>query len=237
MVLKKHAVTMIVVGCAMVSSAAAASFLSPGEWTPGDTGSTYQEWDFLSASFGNTPDVGRLTDGTALPDPTNGVVPPGFSTSSGNYYFFGGPYGVVTDVPNYGSGAGTHVIVQISASANPDPNAGGPASVFIDTLQIEDDLGNVLSGGANADALQETLTGTRPGGGPLGPVTFENWIWEFYLPGYTGDIQITSTSIVHSSFDAIRVDTLITDAALPITIPEPATLILLSMTGLLLRRR
>ncbi len=213
-------------------------FLAPAWWGLGDTGTTYQQWDFLTAGTGNVPDIGRMTDGTTLPDPTLSVTPPAFVTGSGNFYSFSGPYSVETDIPNYGSGAGTHVIVQTSASMNPDPNAGGPASVYLDSLRIEDGAGSVLPGGANADALQESLVTTTISSGPSGDVTVEWLIWEFYLPGHAGDFQIVSDSIIHSSFYEARVDTAIASVAYPITpIPEPATMLMVGMTTLLLRRR
>ena len=219
-----------------VSPALASGFVNPTGWTPGGPGSTYQEWRFFAADTGNEPDFGRITDGTPLPLPTVSVTPPAFATSSGNFYAFGGGYSVSAEVPNYGSGPGTHVIVQVEATVNPDPTVGGPASVMVDTLRLEDGAGNVLTGGANAEALQEALLGTGTGVGPLGQVTIEFLIWEFFLPGHATDFQIVSDSLVHSSFAALRIDTQITETPFPI-IPEPSSLVLLGILGLLARRR
>lgn len=216
--------------------ALASSFVSPTGWTPGDTGSTYQEWSFYAADTGNEPDVARVTDGAALAAPVVSVTPPAFATSSGNFYSFGSGYGVTADIPNYGTGPGTHVIVQIEASVNPDPTVGGPAGVLVDALRLEDGAGNVLTGGANSEALQESLLATGTGVGPLGEVTIEFLIWEFFLPGYAGDFQIVSESIVHSSFGGMRVDTQLSPTAFAI-IPEPSSLLLVGILGLLARRR
>lgn len=230
--------TAILAVAVLAAPAVADEFLTPAWWNLGDVGTTYQQWDVFTAVTGNTPDVGRMTDGTTLPDPTVGVSPPAFATGTGNFYSFAGPYSGMVDVPNYGSGAGTHIIVQTAASMNPDPNAGGPASIFVDSLRIEDGAGAILPGGANTDALQEALITTTLDSGPMGEITVEWLIWEFYLPGYAGDFEIISDSIIHSQYRELRVDTAIAAQAYPITpVPEPTSLLMVGVAALLLRRR
>lgn len=229
--------SLLLIGLTLaVPSTARGAFLAPAGWNVGDTGTTFQQWEFFSADTGNMPDVGRTTDGTVLPDPVVDAAAPAFATNSGNFYSFSTAYSVSTDIPNYGSGEGTHVIVQADASVNPDEGSGGPAGIFVDSLRIEDGLGTVLTGGATADALQKTLLSTASDIGPLGEITVETRIWEFYLPGYNGDFTIASDSIVHSQFRELRVDTAIADQAYAIT-PEPASLALLGAGLVLIRRR
>ncbi|MBK9119477.1 MAG: hypothetical protein IPM18_07730 [Phycisphaerales bacterium] len=221
-------------------AAAEVMFFAPDGWTPGATGSTYQEWDFFTSAATNAPDAGYLTDGTVLPTPN--VAGP-YVTASGSFYFWGGPYNVSASIYNYGAAAptgyGTHVIVQTAATMNPDPAAGGPASVILDQVRIVDTDGNVLPGGSNAEALRIDQIRTVVVSGMGGtPATQEELIFEFFLPGYTGDFRVSTLVVVHSSFNQIRVDTQVATEAFPITvIPEPATALLLSFGLLALRRR
>jgi hypothetical protein len=121
---------------------------------------------------------------------------------------------------------------------NGDPGAGGPASVFYDTMEIVDLAGLPITGGDNASAIHEEQIWSGLVGSTFGDVTIETFIWEFYLPGYTGDFRVQWDEIVHSSFDQLRVDSMVTESALPITpIPEPASVILLVLGSLAVSRR
>jgi hypothetical protein len=48
-------------------------------------------------------------------------------------------------------------------------------------------------------------------------VTSQERLWEFFLPGYTGDFRVEGTSIVHSSLMQVQVDSMISP------VPEPGT--------------
>jgi hypothetical protein len=69
-------------------------------------------------------------------------------------------------------------------------------------------------------------------------VTLETYIWEFFLPNYTGDFRVQWDQLAHSSFDQLRVDSMIAESAFEITpIPEPATALLLPFAMFAVRRR
>lgn len=223
-------------------------FVEPGSWTVGDSGSTYQAWDNFSGSTGNTPDAGYNTNPSIGTQPVVNVNFPGFRSGSSNFYSFSGPYSIEAEIENHGTGGsnGTHIIVQTAATMNGDPGAGGPASVFYSTLEIVDPNGVSLTGGDNGSALVNAgLLANGIVNSTFGPVSMEVRIWEFFLAGYTGDFNVQWDEIVHSSFDELRVDSLVTASALPATpftfqqIPEPGTVVLavLGMIGIVGTRR
>jgi hypothetical protein len=103
-------------------------------------------------------------------------------------------------------------------------------SVLPGTLEIVDLSGNPLSGGANSAALvndNEMFTGEVTSS--FGTVTLQTKIWEFFLPGYTGDFRVRWTEQVHSSFDQVRIDSMIASSAFApsfVAVPEPTALAL-----------
>lgn len=215
-------------------------FLAPGEWNVGDIGSTNQEWDQMFAPSGNSPDISHVTNPAGLTTPTLSATSPGFPTGSFNFYGLAN-YGGVADIPNhtgYGSSYGTHVIVQTSATINDEPSLGGPGSVLHDTLEIVDASGSAISGGDNLSALRQESIWMGVVGSSMGAVTLETYIWEFFLPNYTGDFRVQWDQLAHSSFDQLRVDSMIAESVFEITpIPEPATALLLPFAMFAVRRR
>ncbi len=200
------------------------NFVEPAGWSVGDEGSTHQIWDQMYQPSGNTPDLAYVVNPAGIDVPTLNVNPPGFASGSGNFYSFGGNYSVFAELFNhtYGPSYGTHVIVQTSATMNPDEGSGGPASVFPDTIEIVRPNGDPIPGGGNANMLRSEVIWQRLAGSGFGEVTLEEMIFEFYLPEYTGDYRVQWGEIVHSSFDSLRVDSMATETAFPITpLPPP----------------
>lgn len=192
------------------------SFLEPVGWDVGDTGSTHQVWDVLTASTGNLPDHAYDTAGVVLSNPTLAAKPPGYGpTGNSNFYSFVGDFGAIANIYNHGiesSGLGTHVIVQIGSNLNPDQISfpGHGTGVYLDTLRIIDSSNGEITGGTNGDALQVSeVVYYESVFTSFGDVEYQEVIFEFWLPGYTGNFRIDWDQKVHASIDTVRVDTMI----------------------------
>lgn len=221
--------------CGQRANGTAVNFQDPNDWSVGDPESTFQEWDADPIDFLGDPEVFTFSTRSTPPsasianpsisaDPNLGVNSPGFVGSSGGYYAFDGNYGVFAEILNHGGAAGsggpyssnhgTRVIVQTAATVNEDPNDGGPASIFSDSLEIVQLDGSPLLGGENSDALSMTEV-SDPNvlvDSPFGLVHQQEFIYEFWLPGYAGDFRIQTNTILHASFQHLRVDTLIVES-------------------------
>lgn len=198
-------------GLAVASDAT--SFVPPDNWTVGDPFSTYQEWDIFVSSFGNPPDVGYVTAPPIADPPTCSVLPPGFLSSSNNFYAFAGDYTVEADVFNHGAAApagyGTVVRVQTAATQNPDFGQG----LILDSIRLVQPDDTPIPGGSNDDLCRTELLFSGIIGSPFGDVIQDEWLFVYWLPGYTGDVKVVMDCYVHCSFVALRVDTL--NAATP----------------------
>lgn len=209
------------------ASAAPIVFSEPTNWSVGDAGSTFQEW-----SAGTTSETSSILAVDALQLLTNPVIlaTPTFSqsgafvASSGGLYSFSADYSVSAEIPNHGTpGSGTWVLVQTAGTMNPDYDPEGDAtggSVIQDAIKIFDQDDNLL---ATSDPSAVIRTAYDPNYPLFGGVQFEKLAWEVFLPGYTGDFRVTSESVVHSSLQALRVDSMIA------AVPEPSSVALLGL--------
>ena len=199
------------------ASAIATNFQEPAFWNVGDPQSTYQEWDAGEAAFllgGAAPYAEN-----ASPNLTSSSTLGATNTSaagSGGYYTPSNDYEVHANIVNHGgssgSGAsyasnfGTRVMVQTGATLN------GDLGVYTDSVQVVQPDGSPIAGGDNADALYIADVSTDfLFLFSFGLVPLQEQIFEFWLPGYTDDFRIEFDSVVHSSFQQLRVDTLIMD--------------------------
>ena len=198
-------------------------FEEPTLWQVGDDYTTSQQWDLFLSGSGNTPDVSQSANPAISATPLVDVASPGFVTGTANFYAFSGDYSFTTDVYNhggsFGAGAptgnvGTHVIIQTASTLNPDFGEGLGTGVYTDTLQIVDLDGDAITGGDNESVLRHEIIFEDIVSSSFGDVAYREEVFEFYLPGYTGDFRIMSDVIVHSSFDRLRIDSAITSAQL-----------------------
>ena len=212
------------------------SLLEPAGWNVGDAGSTHQVWDNKAAAMLNVPDRTYNTAGATLTAPTHSVKYPGFRSSTGNYYSFGGgefggDFGATADIYNHGgpaTGMGTHVIVQVGATLNPEAVSfpGHGTGVYLNSMKLTDLSGSALAGGANGDKLsvaeisyyEEVLTS-------FGNVEYQELIFEFWLPGYTGNFRVDWDAKVHSTLDTLRVDSMMAAEAAGGGSPFPLSLV------------
>lgn len=216
------------------------AFQEPGGWSVGDANSTHQAWDSFSGTAGAAPDLSYEVFPTGLTMPTAGVLSPGFRTGSQNYYSFSGNYGVELDIFNHGGatgtsgglGGGTYVTVQAASTI------GAGAGTIIDSLELVKQDGTSLLGGSNGEALAEAelFRGIVPT--IMGDQDYQQYAWRFFLPDWTGDFRVQWDQTIHSSLDAVRVDSFVTDQPFSV-VPEPASAALMGvvMVGLAMRRQ
>lgn len=213
--------------CATQLFALAINFQEPVDWSVGDLNSTYQKWEASEVPFKprgmGTPPFEVNANPTISAAPEMDVLSPGNRASSGGFYSFGGDFGFFADIYNhggtfgaggpYGSGYGTRVIVQTASTFNDDPNEGGPGGIKTDTMEIVQLDGSAITGGDNASAIQ-ALEISDPNAlfdSEFGLVQVEEYLFEFWLPGYTGDFRVQADLTIHVSFQDLRVDSLIVE--------------------------
>ncbi len=204
-------------------------FVSPSGWNTGDANATYNEWDAYTVIIGNAPDIGAVSNPAGLSGAALSTQSPGFVAEPGLFYSFSGNYGIVAEVYNHGgvSGGGgfaaadgTHIIVQTGGTQSRTPGSapelvpGHGVSNLWQTLQIVDHAGNTIVGGDNASALQIREVSYRTGlASNFGPVNYQDVLYEFWLPGYSGDFRVDFDQIQHATLDTIRVDSTIAPQA------------------------
>lgn len=214
----------------IASAAPTTSFSEPTGWTVGDLNSTSQQWWAVS---GASPIGSNLlhTDNPVIPTaPT--IAPTGaFVAGSGGYYSFSANYKVTATIPSYTdpSALGTYVRVQTAASLNPDydpENDGTGGSILRDSFKILAPDNTPLATSSPEDVLRTLYVEEFESS--FGIVQYEELLWEVFLPGFTGDFKVETTSMVHSSFQSLRVDSFVQP------VPEPATLTLGGAAGVAL---
>jgi hypothetical protein len=128
------------------------------------------------------------------------------------------------------------VIVQIGTSVNGNKSTyetygdgthgplvdGHGVGVFWDTLKLVNLDGIPIPGGDNLSALQITeVYYDNETESSWATVAYLELIFEFWLPDYTEDFQVNWDQCLHATIDTLRVDTMISDQAYPITQPPP----------------
>ena len=218
---------IMLIACLVSAPAFAADALSFSDPSfMGDADTTSNEWDVFFAPVGNTPDV---SEDATYSGSTVAVSSPGFTSGSQNFYAFGGSYEVAASIvaPEV-SGAGTHVVVQLANTVGYGSHS---------NVQIFDDGGSLLSDSPFNES--EIFNGSVSSS--FGPVTQVETMFEFWLEGYTGDLSVSWTNGQHSSFKAVRVDTLATSSTPAAAVPEPSSIAMIGIAvlglGLVARRR
>ncbi|MDG2409239.1 MAG: PEP-CTERM sorting domain-containing protein [Pirellulales bacterium] len=211
--------SVLAIACLVAAPAFAAdatSFVDPSGWSVGDAGTSYNEWDVLTGSAGNAPDVG-----TNYGSSTISTVYPGYTSGSDNFYSHASDYSAsaTMDTPSFAGSSGTHVIVQTASTL-------GMMGASLSSMQI--DVGGTLySPFATSTLFFGTVSSS------YGPVDQKESMYSFMLPGGTSTFSISWTNPQHSSFKALRVDTN--------AVPEPSSVALLGIAamglGLVARRR
>lgn len=191
----------------VADSSLAQSFAAP-PWGVGDPLTTYQEWNFFTRGS-SAPDVGVSNpNGTPSFTQTGGFV-----TGGGNIYSFNGDYSATVVIPNFGLGAGyeTTIIFQIEKSLGPN----------------EDLIADPTISSIAADSVETLFEGIVDGF--VGPATLGVYKHTFVLAGNNSSYTIQIPASIHSSLQAIRVDTQAT-----VVVPEASSLVLLGGAGLFL---
>ena len=211
--------SVLAIACLVAAPAFAAdatSFVDPSGWSVGDAGTSYNEWDVLTGSAGNAPDVG-----TNYGSSTISTVYPGYTSGSDNFYSHASDYSAsaTMDTPSFAGSSGTHVIVQTASTL-------GMMGASLSSMQI--DVGGTLySPFATSTLFFGSVSSS------YGPVDQKESMYSFMLPGGTSSFSISWTNPQHSSFKALRVDTN--------AVPEPSSVALLGIAamglGLVARRR
>lgn len=233
--------TAFVVAGAASTANAAVNFGQPDWIRPASVSqaaenlTTFQHWDTFSSQSANAPDIASINPNGA-PNAFDANFPASGSivTSTGNLYAGSGIIRMNTIVPSYGldDAASTRFLLQITTSANALFKSDGRWIAADPANPIESDFSRLLVNGQRVDDLP-SFTYDRlyflQGSSPTSFV-YERAI-SFELPGNAGSYNIEWTAVRGStSMAEIAVDTLT-------VVPEPASLGLFALTGLLTLRR
>lgn len=217
---------------ALSAPAAQIPFPEPTGWAVGDPGTTFQAWSAGTTAPNSSilaPDALVAESNPPLATQASFSQSGAFLSGSGGLYQFMNNYSVTASVPNHGGpGLGTWILVQSAATMNPDydPEGDGTGgSLLQDAIKVFDNQGNLLAASNPDDVIRTFLDPDFP---LFGGVQFEKLAWSVFVPGYTGDFVVTADMIIHSSLQALRIDSSIA------AVPEPSSSLLLALglTGL-----
>ncbi|MEX0938113.1 MAG: PEP-CTERM sorting domain-containing protein [Pirellulales bacterium] len=217
------------------AQAASAAFLIPnsatppfGDWSRGDAGSLYAEWDVFAVPFGtpgNAPDAGVFPDGGS-PDANSALLvgnnPTGFLVG-GNIYSFMAATDFTVTFPGYGNGDGfnTRVAAQIRTRGT---------TVDLDSLQLayNDGTSDILADWDFHTELHREHLGVDVG-------DQIDHLFVFDILGHDPAALALNFAAAGSSMslDRVAIDTFSTQSPLSL-IPEPgtSTLLLIGAAGL-----
>ncbi len=212
----------------LCAGAAQAAFVTPQSWTRGAGGATFQHWDVFTSMTNAAPDVASTNpNGTARVTETSGGA---FITGGGNIYGFAAPAAFSVTIPELDVPTPAHnvtAIVQIRVQGQ-ELNAN---SLLLNGVQPTD----------SAELSREQLGGF--GGAKVDHWFLFNIPYALFGDGIPGVQNLTLTfaaEAAHTSLDQLAIDTAVRPFGYynePNPIPEPTSIALLGLGGLMLLRR
>lgn len=219
------------VAAALSASSSSAAFVTPADWTrptndgvAASTRTTYQEWNVFTSSTGpNDPDVAEVNPNAgAGPNPSKANV---YDTSGGSFVTGGGniySFSVATlndaDVPSYGLGAAGTIDVLFQVRT-----LGTELDYANVRLVYNDGTTNQTIGFTERQELERITLGGFGG-------TQVDTLFRFDIPYSPSTFKVEFDASGSSmSLDRVSVDTLT-------AVPEPASLAMLAVGGLLALR-
>jgi hypothetical protein len=228
--ISRVAALVVTVQLSAISFGAAFNFQEPSDWTVGDPGTTFNNWEAAPDSVNYLPakefSVTNTTPSlsTASPAITGvsnlNVQSPGFKAGSGGYYSFSNSYIIFANFYNHGgstgvgspysTGYGTRVILQTAATTNTDLDfsiyQGSVEFLNLDNSPFPETRSPQLIGVTEIFRQEGVET-------PFGPAEQQELLFEYYLPEYSGDFRVRFRAAMHSSFQELRIDTLLVEEA------------------------
>lgn len=196
------------------------------DWTRNTPNSMYAEWNnFLQVNGGaNNPDVGSYgpTTATVVQTVPGAAILAGSPFTGGNIYGLNAPTSFDVTIPNYNLGAGSNTRVVAQIKVNGEVIL--PSSV---KLSYNDGVSTITPaiGYYNVETVGDGMAATQ----------LRTFAWD--IAGYNPSSLLLqfSAADLHMSLDRVVVDTFTqvdAFAALPASVPEPASLAMAAMATL-----